>query len=167
MTCPKQASEQPINHHESRPRTNVRPCTKMAARRSNRRRRRRPSYRSLSLIFIFFSGLVPAASDSASSLSVCVQRQPPGGTPPLRLEGTSCSSCLFSSITCTAPAPDVLAGGFNSSALRFLVGGASLRTITATAAWDGGRGRVWGIGGNGHAPPSCDNKLINRASLLS
>ena len=43
MTCPKQASEQPINHHESRPRTNVRPCTKMAARRSNRRRRRRPS----------------------------------------------------------------------------------------------------------------------------
>ena len=57
-------------------------------------------------------------------------------TPPLRLEGPPCSSCLFSSITCTASAS-------TASALRFLQGRASLLAITATAAWDGGAGASW------------------------
>ena len=85
-------------------------------------------------------------------------------TQPLRLEGPPCSSCWFSSITCTARASEVLACDSKSSALRSLLGGTSLLAITATAAWEGGRGRVLGIGGIEHDPRCCDTihaALIN------
>ena len=62
-----------------------------------------------------------------------------GSTPPLRLEGPSCPCFVPSSTPCAASAAEVLAGGSNSSALRFMMG-------ARAAAWGKGGGRVWGGG---------------------
>ena len=70
-----------------------------------------------------------------------------GRPPPLRLEGPSCPCFVPSSTPCTASAAEVLVGGPNSSALRFMLGRAPPLAIIANAAWGKGRGRVWGAGG--------------------
>ena len=70
-----------------------------------------------------------------------------GRPPPLRLEGPSCPCFVISSMHCTASAAEVLVGGSDSSALRFMLGRAQPLASIANAAWGRGRGRVWGGGG--------------------